>query len=297
MQRLARSGRSPSATTLLSTARVTTRAATLATLLASALIGGPLGLPGEARAGWDDWKKKLEDAVDDARGGESSSDAGASSQSAAPDAAADAGAASTFGGGFDDLQLDAGLREALKVGAERAVQSLGREDGFLGNAELRLPLPEKLEPAAKLLKRLGQGKRVDEFVVTLNRAAERAVPRALPILEKAVSDLGWEDVKAIFDGSDDAATQYLQRCCSADLLSAFQPVVAEATREAGVSAAYQSLSERASGLTGGFGLPDIDAYVTREAVDGLFATLAVEEGRIREDPGARTTELLQQIFN
>ncbi|GEM_PF-435838 len=290
MQRFVKSGRSPATATVLSTALVT------------ALLGtAAVGLPGEAHAGWDDWKKKLEQAVDDVRGDESA-DGDASGQSASEtpagsDDAAAAGTADSRSSGFGDLQLDAGLREALKVGAGRAVESLGREDGFLGNADLRLPLPEKLEPAGKLLNQIGQGERVDEFVTTLNRAAERAVPRALPILEKAVTELGWEDVKAIFDGPTDAATQYLRDCCSADLISAFLPEVSKATREAGVSAAYQSLSERASGLTGGFGLPDIDDYVTREAVDGLFSTLAAEEGRIREDPGARTTDLLQQIFN
>ncbi|MDW7709720.1 MAG: DUF4197 domain-containing protein [Deferrisomatales bacterium] len=199
--------------------------------------------------------------------------------------------------GLTSEEVAAGLREALRVGAERAVGLASRPGGFLDDPSIRIPLPDRLQTVGRMLRSLGMGSEVDAFEETLNRAAERAAGKALPIFGDAVSALTFEDVHRIWRGEDDAATQHLDRTTRPRLAAEFEPVVRAAAQEVGVTQAYQGLTRRpeVSALVAGTDL-DLDHYVTGRALDGVFALLAAEERRIRTEPAARTTELLRKIF-
>jgi hypothetical protein len=208
------------------------------------------------------------------------------------------------GGGLSETQIDAGLREALAVAAERAVALLGAPGGFLDDQAVRIPLPGVLGTAASGLRAAGQGEYVDAFETTVNRAAERAVPQTLDIVRRTVGDMSLQDVQGILNGGDDAATRYLKENAGDELRDAVLPIVREATDAAGATSAYKALQRQAGGVLGGFplgglvdtGSLDLDAYVTDKTLDGLFLKLAAEEKRIRENPVARSTDLLKTVF-
>lgn len=190
-----------------------------------------------------------------------------------------------------------GLRQALVQGAGAAVAKLGRTDGFLGNAKVRIPLPDGLRQAEGLMRGLGMGKQADELVTAMNRAAEDAVTKAKPILVGAVRNMTVADAKQILTGGDDAATQYFRRATSAQLTEQFLPVVAKATAKVGLAEKY----ERYAGTAAKFGLiKDEDArlehYVTRKALDGLFLMIAEEERAIRKDPIGAAGSLAKKVF-
>ena len=209
-------------------------------------------------------------------------------------AAGGAGASAALAGD----EVVAGLKEALARGAEQAVAQLGRPDGFLRNGAVKIPLPESLQPVDSMLRTLGQGRYADEFVTTMNRAAERAVPESGPILGDAIRNMTVDEAKQILDGPDDAATAYFRRVSEERLSAALRPLVSDATAQAGVTGAYKQLMRQAgpAASLAGADLGDIDGYVTRETLDGLFTVIAAEEKRIRENPAARTSELLQRVF-
>ncbi|HKQ31395.1 MAG TPA: DUF4197 domain-containing protein [Burkholderiales bacterium] len=201
------------------------------------------------------------------------------------------------GGSLDAATVAAGLREALEQGTGRAVQTLGRENGFWSHANLRIPVPEKLARAEKTLRRLGQDKLADDFIQSLNRAAEQATPAARDIFVGAIRKMTIRDAFDILNGPPNAATQYFRRHTETSLAQAFRPIVARSTQAVGVTAQYKKLVSRVEplGVVDTRGL-DLDDYVTRKAMDGLFQLVAEEEKRIREDPVARTTELLRKVF-
>jgi hypothetical protein len=205
---------------------------------------------------------------------------------------------STGGGTLSESDIAAGLKEALATGTERAILRIGRKDGFWQNMALRIPLPEKLERAGRMLRKLGQGAKVDEFQLSLNRAAEQAVPEAASLFAAAIREMTLADARDILRGPDDAATVYFRGKTSAALTARFQPVVAQATSSVGVTQRYKAMFGKLGAQLPGVDLSsqDIDAYVTERALDALFTTLAEEEKRIREDPVARTTELLKRVF-
>lgn len=212
-----------------------------------------------------------------------------------PDMATDTVTDSRFG----QEELAQALRQALDRGAALAVAELGREDGFLANPEVRIPVPESLNWAEKGLRSLGQGSLVDDFQLSLNRAAEKAVPEVLDILRSAISGLTLSDAEDILKGPDDAATRYFRRTSEAELEQRILPIVREATREASVTRYYKAVIEKA-GFMGQLvpgDATDLDGYVTDRALDGLFLTLAEEERRIREDPLARSTDLMRKVFS
>ena len=190
------------------------------------------------------------------------------------------------------------IREALSQGITRSVQQLGREGGFADDARVHIPLPDELDRVADALERLDQGHYVREFEQSLNRAAEQSVPYASAIFAKALSDMTVEDAIAIVRGPDDTATRYFRERTEPELKRAFYPIVAEQTSRVGVTQAYKDMIDR----TGVFksylsaDVQDLDAYVTQRALDGLFLYVAEEERRIREQPIARTTELLRRVF-
>ncbi len=202
-------------------------------------------------------------------------------------------------------QMVQGLKEALSKGVELAISQLGHDDGFLTNLNVKIPMPEKLRTVEKTLRALKQEKLVDDFVVTMNHAAEQAVPEAASVFAEAIKSMSIEDAQAILAGTTNAATQYFRRTCETNLYARFLPIVKKATEQTGVTAAYKGLMEKAgSGTTlGSFGRSflgedafDVDAYVTNKALSGLFKMVADEEGKIRQNPLARTTDLLQKVF-
>jgi hypothetical protein len=202
-------------------------------------------------------------------------------------------------------QVAGGLKEALGKGVQQAVSELGREGGFLKNPEVRIPMPEKMQTVEKTLRALKQDKLADDFVVTMNHAAEQAVPEAAGVFADAVKGMSIADARVILTGPTNAATQYFRRTTETNLYQKFLPIVKKATDQTGVTSTYKQLMEKAgSGSALGslsrslFGEEsvDVDAYVTNKALDGLFKVIAQEEARIRQNPAARTSELLQKVF-
>ncbi len=198
---------------------------------------------------------------------------------------------------LDAQTVAAGLRQALEHGTQRAVGTLGQVNGYLKNPPVHIPVPDQLQRAESLLRRIGAGKYAEQFVTSLNRAAETAAPKAKSIFLDVIQAMTIQDAIGILQGADDAATQYFRRHAQARLTAAFQPVVARATSEVGVTAYYKRFVQKAAAtsLVDTRGL-DLDEYVTRKALDGLFYMITQEEKRIREDPIARTTELLRKVF-
>lgn len=191
-----------------------------------------------------------------------------------------------------------GLKEALAQGAQGAVAKLGKEGGFLNNAAVKIPMPDSLAKIDKTLRQFGQGKYADQFVATMNQAAEKAVPEAAGILADTIREMTLEDAQAILKGPDDAATQYFRKKSEARLTERFKPLVTQATDQAGVTSAYKKMVGKAGPLVSmlGGGAEDLDAYVTAKSLDGLFKMVAEEEKNIRANPVARTTDLLKKVF-
>lgn len=191
-----------------------------------------------------------------------------------------------------------GLKEALAKGTQQAIAQLGQPSGFLTNLQVRIPMPEKLATVEKTLRTVGQGKLADEFVATMNHAAEAAVPEAAAIFGDSIKVMTVEDAMGILKGPDDAATQYFRQHGEARLTEKMLPIVQKATAEAGVTSAYKALVQKAGPAASllGANAVDLDQYVTGKALDGLFVMIAAEEKRIRENPVARTTDLLKRVF-
>jgi len=202
--------------------------------------------------------------------------------------------------GLSQADMTSGLKEALRIGTERAIEYLGRDGGFLNDAQVKIPLPQSLQTVDQGLRAAGQGAIADEFIATMNHAAEQAVPETAAVLGAAITNMTLDDAKAILTGSDDAATDYFRRSSRVRLTEAILPIVAAATERTGVTSAYKRFMAGGAGgllsrFVGGENL-DIDRYVTERALDGLFLKLAEQERLIREDPAARSTELLQKVF-
>jgi hypothetical protein len=190
-----------------------------------------------------------------------------------------------------------GLREALRVGTSRAVESLGRVDGYLANVDVRIPVPPKLDKLAKGLRAIGAGFIVDDFVTGMNRAAEAAAPAAKEIFFDAVGEMSFPDALTILRGHAHEATDYLEEHSRARLAGLFRPIVAEKLDSAGATHAFEALMRETEKLPF-MDRPvfDLEHFVTEAALDGLFFTVAREEEKIRQDPVARTTALLKRFF-
>lgn len=195
-------------------------------------------------------------------------------------------------------QVIQGLKEALQIGAEKAISLLGRDGGYLKDAQVRIPLPDTLNTVAKGLRAMGQDGLVDEFEQTINRAAEQAVPQTLNIFVDTIRNMSLEDARGILNGSDTAATDYFRSNSSERLTTAILPIVSKATTKTGVTSAYKALISEVGFLGSYVDMDslDLDRYVTAKAMDGLFLKLAQEEQLIRKDPLARTTDILRTVF-
>ncbi len=193
--------------------------------------------------------------------------------------------------------IAAGLREALRVGTQRAVARVGRADGFNADPDIHIPLPEKLARAQVALRRVGASGLADDLELRLNRAAEAAAPEAQRLFWDAIAQLTWADAERIYRGPDDAATQYFRRTTSGPLMDVMRPVVEGQLARAGAVQAYDRMMGRYRALPL---VPDIKANLTEYALEqtlaGLFLYLAREEAAIRRDPAKRTTALLRRVF-
>jgi hypothetical protein len=199
--------------------------------------------------------------------------------------------------GISDLDASRGLKGALETGALAAVRLLGRPDGFLGNPQVHIPLPKVLQDASKLLAALGMRKQLEELEVSMNRAAESAVPMAKNLLVDAVKNISVADAKKILTGGDTSVTGFFAEKTRTPLTGTFLPVVHQATSQVGVVEKYERISQKAQGL----GLfrpedPSVDHYVTRKALDGLYFMIGEEEKKIRRDPVGTGSALLQRVF-
>jgi hypothetical protein len=189
------------------------------------------------------------------------------------------------------------LKHALERGARLAVQQLARTDGYLGDDRVRIPLPQKLLDGEKMLRRLGQGKRLDELVTSMNRAAEAAVPQAQELLLDALRAMTVDDAKKILRGSDTAATGYFADRTRLPLAQRFLPLVNEVTGRLGLAAQYNRLAGKAADY-GWMKREDasVEQHVTAKALDGLYLMIAEEERRIRRDPLGTGSALLGKVF-
>lgn len=195
--------------------------------------------------------------------------------------------------------ISSGLKEALFQGVRNAVDDLGRENGFLDDSRVHIPLPKGLQRTEKTLRALGQGQRVDEFVEAMNHAAEKAVPVATDVFLDSIRQMSFNDARNIlFGGQDDAATQFFRRTSEDRLRDEFRPIVENFTEQVGVTQKYKEMMGRYGfiGKALGQDATDIDAYVTQKALDGLFLLVADEERKIRRDPIGRTTNILRKVF-
>jgi hypothetical protein len=199
--------------------------------------------------------------------------------------------------GLSDATIASGLKEALQVGTQNAVSLTGRPDGYFRNEAIKILMPSQLQPIEKGLRAVGYGPQLDELVLSMNRAAERAAPAAKPIFLEAITAMSFDDARKIVTGSPTAATEYFKGKTSAQLTAAFQPVVAQTMREVGVTRQYQELMGRAQAIPFLKSAPfDLDGYVVGKSLDGLFYVLGQEEQKIRTNPAARATNLLKQVF-
>ena len=190
-----------------------------------------------------------------------------------------------------------GVRAALERGALAAVQLLGRTDGFLGEPRVRIPLPENLERVARLMKATGQGKRVDELVTAMNRAAEAAVPEARALFVSTVKQMSVEDALSVVRGGPTSVTEYFSGKTRLPLGERFLPIVTQATEKVKLADRYNQVSARAAGM----GLVRGDAltvqqHVTERALDGLFFMIGEEEKKIRADPLKSGSAILRKVF-
>lgn len=200
-------------------------------------------------------------------------------------------------GALTDSETSDGLKAALNQGVSKAVGMLGAADGFFGNKEVKIPLPESLQKIEKGMKLVGMGKQSDELILKMNRAAEAAVPEAKALLVDSIKKMSLTDAKAILTGPEDAATQYFKRTTSAQMGEKFLPIVTKATEKVQLAESYNKYA----GMGAKFGVvkkedANIEQYVTNKALDGLYLMIAKEEAAIRKDPLGQASSLLKKVF-
>ena len=199
--------------------------------------------------------------------------------------------------GLSEDEIISGLKQALEIGTRNAVRTVGRTDGYFKNPEIRIPLPENVRKVEKALRATGFGSQVDQFELSMNRAAERAAPEAEAIFWDAIKQMSFADARQILEGPDDAATRYFQDKTSSRLQKTFKPITHQAMSEVGATRHYQSLDAKIRTIPFAEQVSfDLDQYVTEKALSGLFLMLAEEEKKIRQDPAARVTDLLKKVF-
>ena len=198
---------------------------------------------------------------------------------------------------LSSTEIGAGLKEALRVGTESVISRLGKPDGFNSDPSIHIPLPDSLKPVQSGLDKVGMGSVLDDLEVRLNRAAEAATPKAKQLFWTSINEMSIDDVKAIYKGSDDAATRYFQSKMTPQLSQEMAPIVEQSLSEVGAVQAYDQALGQYRTLPF---VPDVKAdltgYVVDKGMDGIFHYLAIKEAEIRTDPAKQTTELLKRVF-
>jgi len=201
------------------------------------------------------------------------------------------------GSGLSDAKIGSGLKEALQIGTENAVNITGKTDGYFMNQVIKILMPEKLKTFEKGLRAVGYGPQIDEFVLSMNRSAEKAAPFAKEIFWDAIGEMTFDDVRKILSGNDTAATDYFKGKTTNKLTDTFKPIVSNSMNEVGVTRQYKELVGRYESIPfvkkESF---DLDQYVVSKALGGLFHMVGEEEKKIRTNPTARTTNLLKEVF-
>jgi hypothetical protein len=207
------------------------------------------------------------------------------------------GSKSDKSSGLNDTQISSGLKEALSVGTQKAVKLVAQPGGYLENSAIKILLPPNLRTAEKALRAAGQGPKIDDFVVSMNHAAESAAPEAAKIFSDAVKQMTIDDARKLLNGGNTSITDYFKSKTSAQLTTAFRPHVEAAMNANGVTQKYQDVAGHAPKMPfmNNSSL-DINTYVVNKALDGLFFMLGKQEEEIRTNPAARSTALLKQVF-
>ncbi len=201
------------------------------------------------------------------------------------------------GAGLDDATIVSGLKNALSVGTKNGVNLVSKPNGYFGDPAIKIPLPDNIQKAADLVGKVGGQKQVDAFVLSMNRAAENAAPKATPYFASAIKEMSIEDARKILSGGDTAATDYFKSKTSAKLYDEFKPGITASMNQVGVARSYNALMDKVPAVP--FAKPesfDLNHYVTTKALDGLFYMVGQEEKKIRTNPAARTTDLLKKVF-
>lgn len=251
-------------------------------LLIVTLFVSSVGFFNPAFSGWQDWVKEADSALKSTTG---------------------KSAASNATSALSNDEISRGLKEALDVGVKKAIDVLGTKNGFLNDQSVKIPMPESMQKVESALRSFGQEQMADEFVTSMNRAAEQAVPKVSNIFVDAISQMSLDDAQKILSGSDTAATDYFKKNTSAQLTQSIKPYVNDAMDQAQVTQYYKAMTGQVKKYDT-FGMmdsylgdaADIDNYVTNKTMEGLFNKIAVEEKLIRQNPAARSTELLKDVF-
>lgn len=257
---------------------------------AALATGLSLALAGPVQAGWGDLLNQAGDMAGDMVKGMTGEQGGDS-------------AAGSLGSALSQGEISDGLKEALAQGVNRAVTTLGKSGGFLRDEAVRIPMPSTLGMVEKSLRGFGQQQLADNFVETLNSAAEQAVPATADLLAETVRNMSLEDARRVLQGGENSATEYFRERNETQLRELIMPQIRAATEQAGVTGAYKALMGQLRSMDS-FGISnfipqditDLDSYVAEKTLDGLFVKIADEEKRIRENPVARSTDLLKKVF-
>lgn len=198
---------------------------------------------------------------------------------------------------LSEQETNDGLKLALNQGVSKAVSLLGGTDGFMGNKEVKIPLPDSLKKIEKGMRLVGMGNQADELILKMNRAAEQAVPEAKALLTNSIKQMSVTDAKNILTGPQDAATQYFKKTTASDMAAKFLPIVQKATAQVQLADTYNKYAEMGSK----FGVikkedANINQYVTQKALDGVYLMIAKEESAIRQDPMGQASSLLKKVF-
>lgn len=235
-----------------------------------------------AFSGWQDWIKEADKVLKSTTGQD---------------------ATSTMSSALSNDEITQGLKEALDVGVKKAIAMLGTENGFLNDQSVMIPLPDSMQQVEKALRSFGQEKMADEFVTSMNRAAEQAVPQVTNVFVDAIAKMSLDDAQGILSGGDTAATDYFKKNTSEQLSQLIAPYVNDAMNQTQVTQYYKAMAAQVKkydtfGLMDSYlgSAADIDRYVTDKTMAGLFTKIAAQEKLIRQNPAARSTEILKNVF-
>ena len=199
---------------------------------------------------------------------------------------------------LEQATIISGLKEALALSTEKAIALVGKTDGYFGNQAIKILMPEKMRMVTDALGKMGMQKQVDEFILSMNRAAEKAAPKAASIFGDAIKNMNLEDAQKILNGGNTGATDYFKLKTSDSIYTEFKPIIAATMGEAGTTRLFENIMSKAKTLPLMSGTKfDLDDYVTRKSTDGLFMMLGQQEKMIRINPGARSTDLLKKVFS